>query len=67
MTKMKMKRTGVEKLLRNSSREVAGGEGQQLKSSIETPDGVRALEVPKSDAGSGQDEAPGKDKTVNTL
>ena len=38
-----------------------------VTSSIETPDGVRALEVPKSDAGSSQDEAPVKDKTVNTL
>ena len=47
----------------NSSREVAGGEGQQQKSSGESPDGVRALKVPKSDAGSSQDETPGKDKT----
>ena len=28
-----------------------------------SPDGVRALKVPKSDAGSSQDETPGKDKT----
>ena len=70
MKKMKMKRTGVEKLWKtrvwwkllckeDSLIETLETEGTRDESSGESADGVRALEVPNSDA---EDETPGKDK-----